>query len=130
MHAMMGALELVGKLVRLGRGRLGIGHFEHGGDATEHRTARSRFQIFLPLHARLAEMNLAVDHPGKDMQTGAVKHLAGGSLGEIADLDDLAVTDADIGTAATIMVHHFAALEQEIEGLAHDWVLSKRSMAA
>ena len=75
-------------------------------------------------------MHLAVDDAGQDMQTGTIDGLTGRSLREIADLDDLAVAHTDIGTAATIRVHHFAALEQEIEGLAHDLVLSKRSVAA
>ena len=46
--------------------------------------------------ARLAEMHLAVDHAGQDVQPAAVDPLAGRGRAEVADLGDLAAVDADV----------------------------------
>ena len=57
--------------------RIGVRHFEHGGDAAQHRAARAGFQVLLVGQAGLAEMHLAVDHARQQMQAAAVDRLAG-----------------------------------------------------
>ena len=80
MHAAGGAPHLVGKRGLAGGQRIGVGHFEDGGDAAQHGRARAGLQIFLVLQPRLAEMHLAVDDAGQDVQAAAVDRLAGGGL--------------------------------------------------
>ena len=58
-------------------GRVGVRHLEHRGHPAEHGRARTRLEILLVDGARLAEMHLAVDHAGQDMQPRAVDALAG-----------------------------------------------------
>jgi hypothetical protein len=52
------------RLGRIGVG-LGVRHLEHCGDAAQHGGPAARFEIFLMLQPRLAEMDLAVDHAGQ-----------------------------------------------------------------
>jgi len=61
MHAMVRALQLVFEGCGIGRGRIGVRHFEHGDDAAHDRGLRSSLQVFLPLQAGLAEVHLGVD---------------------------------------------------------------------
>ena len=68
MHAAFGAGELVFDGGARGGRRGGVGHFEHGGHAAQHGGAAAAFQVFLVLVAGFAEMDLAVDHAGQDMQ--------------------------------------------------------------
>ena len=70
--------DLVGERRLGGRRRVGVGHLEHGGDAAEHGRARSRLEVLLVDRPGLAEMHLAVDHAGQDVQPGAIDALAGG----------------------------------------------------
>src|SRR3546814_3259671 len=64
-HAALSALHLVGqRLGGIGVG-LGVGHFEQAGDAAEHRGAAARFEVFLVLQPRLAEMAPGVDRSGR-----------------------------------------------------------------
>ena len=85
MHTMAAALHLVGER-RLGDGQgIGVGHFEDAGDTAENSGPGARFEVFLVLGARFAEMNLAVDDAGQDGQAGAVDHLSGRMGGEFAD---------------------------------------------
>ena len=67
-HAVLGAGQLVGQRLGRGRVRIGVRHLEDGGDAAQHRAARAGLQVFLPLHARLAEVHLGVDDAGQDGQ--------------------------------------------------------------
>ena len=108
MHAVTAALDLVGEgRLRDGQ-RIGVRHFEHGGDAAHHGAARSRLQIFLVGLARLAEMHLGVHHAGQDVQALAVDHLAGGGLPETADRGDPAIGDADVADALAVLIDHGA----------------------
>ena len=92
-HAVARARDLVGQ--RLGRGgqRLGVGHLEHRRDAAQHGGAAAGRQVLLVLEARLAEMHLAVDHAGQDVQAPAVDGLGRRGAREIADRRDPPVRD-------------------------------------
>ena len=69
--------------------------------------------------ARLAEMHLAVDHAGQDVQAAAVDRLAGRRLAEIADRGDASVRDADVAQAVAVMVDDGAACQDEVVGRRH-----------
>jgi hypothetical protein len=118
-HAAPGARQLVGQ--RLGRDRVGIGvrHLKHGRDAAEHRAARAGLQVFLPLHAGLAEMHLGVDDAGQDGQAARVEHLAGRGLAEVADVGDQPVAHPHVRQPAPGMVRHLAATDDHVEGVSH-----------
>ena len=98
-------------------GRLGVRHLEHGGDAAQHRRPAAGRKIFLVLEAGLAEMHLAVDHAGQDVQAGGVDGLAGEPFADRADLGDAAVPHANIGKPLAVMIDDGSAFEHEIEGL-------------
>jgi hypothetical protein len=115
----------------IGGGGLGVRHLEHGGDPAQDGGAGPALQVFLPLQAGLAEVDLGVDHAGQDRQALGVEHLARRGLREVADGDDLAGADADVGDPAAGVVHHFAAPDDQVVGLAHlvPVVLASRSRA-
>ena len=119
MHAPRGARDLVGERRGGGRRRIGVGHFEHGGDAAQDRRARAGLQILLVGQAGLAEMDLAVDHAGQDMQAAAIQALARRSGREIADLGDLAVDDADVALSHAVLVDDGRVGENAIEQARH-----------
>ena len=96
-HAALGADQLVGQGVGVGGGGLGVRHLEHGGDAAQHRAARTALEVFLPLQTGLAEVDLAVDHARHHGEAGGVEHLARVGVAQVADEGDLAVPDADVG---------------------------------
>ena len=91
--------DLVGERRVARRQRVGVGHLEDRRDAAQHGRARARLEVFLVLEAGLAEMHLAVDDAGQDMQAAAVDRLAGEAGAEIADRRDAAVADADVALA-------------------------------
>ena len=91
MHAAGRAPHLVGERGLARCQRVGVGHLEDGRHAAEHRRARTRLQIFLVLQARLAEMHLAVDDAGQDVQAAAVDPASRRGLRKVADRRDAAV---------------------------------------
>jgi hypothetical protein len=95
MHAMMAAPTLSASVPRRGQ-RIGVGHLEHGGDAAQHGRARTGLQIFLVLEARLAEMHLAVDHAGQDVQARQSITRRPRPAEQIADGGDAAIGHADV----------------------------------
>ena len=117
-HPPLGPRQLVGE--SLGRRRLGVGvgHFEHGGDAAQHGGAGARCEILLVLQPRLAKMHLAVDHAGQDVQAPAVDALPR-RLPQRADLRDAPVAHADVAHALAVVVHHRRAGENALEALRH-----------
>ena len=114
MHPRRRPRNLVGK--RLGRGgeRVGVGHFEHGGDAAEHGGRRAGLQVFLVNGAGLAEMHLAVDHAGQDVQPPAIHDFAGGRRREIADAGDFAAGDPNVPRKYAVLVDHRPAAQDHI----------------
>ena len=118
-HPVAGPGQLVGQGVRIGGGRLGVGHFEHGDDPAEGGGAGAGLQVFLPLQPRLAEMDLGVDDAGQDRQAAGVNNLARRGLRQVADEDDPPVGHADVGQAAARMVGHLAAADDQVIGLGH-----------
>ncbi len=78
-----------------------------------------RLQVFLVLEPGLAEMHLAVDDAGQDVQAAAVDRLAGRCPAEIADGGDAAVPDADVAQALAVLVDDGAACQDEIVGRGH-----------
>ncbi len=95
-HAAFCARELVFHHFRRGRRRIGVRHLEHGRNAAERRRARTAFEIFLPFEARLTEVDLAVDHAGKDMEAVRFEHLAGLAGVERPDGGDLPIFHSHI----------------------------------
>ena len=108
MHAMVAALDLVGKRFLGDRQRIGIWHLEHGRDAAHHGAARAGFEVFLLRQPRLAEMHLGVHHAGQDMQALAVDGLGGGGLSKSADRGDPAIENADIADPLAVLIDHGA----------------------
>ena len=77
--------------------------------------------------ARLAEMDLAVDHAGQDVQAAAIDSLAAlAAQLEIADFGDFAVGDADVALALAVLVDDGRAGENAIEDARHARVPSLR----
>ncbi len=113
------ARELVGKRRRIGRQRVGVRHFEDGGDAAHHRGERAGLKVLLVLRARLAEMHLAVDDARQDCEPGGVDNLARIGGREIAERGDPAGFHADVANADAVVIYDTAAAEEEIEGLGH-----------
>ena len=64
-------------------------------------------------------MDLGIDDAGQDGQAGRVHGLAGRGLGQVADEGDAAVAHADVGAAASGVVHHLAATNDQIKGVRH-----------
>ena len=123
MHAPPGAAHLVGERARRGRGRIGVGHFEHGGHAAEDSGARTALEVLLVDGARLAKMHLAVDHAGQDMEPFAVDPPAGRGRAQASDLGDAAAAHADVAQAHAIVVDNGSIHKNEIEGLRHGFSL-------
>ena len=119
MHAVPAAPDLVGQRLRRHRLRDRVRHLEDAGHAAKRGRARSALQVFLVVEPRLAEMHLAVDYARQDMQAGAIDDLAGRGLREIAERHDLSASNADIAHDAAILVHHRAALEDDVVSLGH-----------
>ena len=87
MHAVMRAGHLVGQSGGVRGVRLGVRHLEHRGNAAEHGSSRSAFEVFLVRQAGLAHVHVAVDHARQHMQAAAVDHLGGGGS-DLADRSD------------------------------------------
>ena len=119
MHAVMAAPDLVGDGLGRGRGRVGVRHLEHRGDAAEHGAARAGFEVLLVGEAGFAEMHVAVDDAGQQVQTLAVDGLAGRGPRQVADRRELAGADAEIARALAVVVDDGAALEDQVVGVCH-----------
>ena len=72
-------------------------------------------KIFLVGQAGLAEMDLAVDHAGQDVQAAAIDALARARRAKIADLGDFAVDDADVALAHAVLVDDGRVGENAVE---------------
>ena len=83
--------EVVDVLVGGGREREAAVAAEHGGDAVHRRRARGR----VPQQLRVV-VRVQVDEAGRDHEIGRVDR-ARRALVDVADLDDAAVADADVG---------------------------------
>src|SRR5690606_33858728 len=77
-----------------------------------------RFEIFLMLQPRLAEMDLTVDHAGQHIQPCAIGCLAGIAK-TCADRRDPAADDADIRCYRAARQVNRAAAQDEVEYLGH-----------
>src|SRR3546814_6009607 len=73
-HAMMAAPDFVLQPLRAISVGAGVRHFENGRHPAQHSGAAARFEVFLMLKARLAEMHLTVDDARQNIQTRAVNH--------------------------------------------------------
>ncbi len=107
MHAAGAAADLVVEGIGGRRQGLGVRHLEHRRDAAHDGGARAGFEVFLVLEPGLAEMDLAVDDAGQDVEAGAVDHLAARGGREIAERCDapartpISVGAMPFGVAAT-----------------------------
>ena len=114
MHAVRRAPHLVGQGLGSHRQGIGIGHLEDAGDAAHDGGAAAGLQILLVLGTWLAQMHLAVDHAGQDMQAGTVDHLARLRGCELPDADDSPARYRDIALAHPVVVHHRAISEDQL----------------
>ena len=119
MHAMMRALDLVGECLRVRRGRIGVRHLEHRGDAAHDGAERAGFEIFLVGRTGFAEMHLGVDHARQDMQAAAIDRLARGRRRQLSDRGDPSGRDAEIACRFAVVIDDGAAPEDQIVGLRH-----------
>jgi hypothetical protein len=115
MHAMMCAFDFICQCRLTRRQWLGVGHFEHSSDPAEHCGMRACLQVFLVLKARLAEMYLAVDHTGQDVQTLAINDFTCLFWRERSERNDAATGNSDIAFARPIMIDHGPAFEDQVE---------------
>ena len=93
---------------------LGVGHFEDAGDAAHDRGAAAGFEVFLVLGAGLAQMHLAVDDAGQDVQARAVDRFRPPGAVEMADPGDAAAGDGDVAEAGAVVIDDGAALQDQI----------------
>src|ERR1017187_361953 len=119
MHAVMGALDLVGNRLSRGGGRIGIRHLKYRGDAAEHRAARAEFEILLVGETGLAEMHMAVDHARQQMQAAAIDHLSRSGARKVPDRRELAGTNTEIPRTLAVLVVDGVALEDQVVGFSH-----------
>ena len=119
MHAVAAARDLVGQRLGVRRGRIGVRHLEHCGDAAEHGGARAGLEILLLGQPGLAEMHLGVDDAGQHVQALRLDHRAPGGAGEVADRRDPAAGYADIAYTLAVLVDDRAAAYDHIEGISH-----------
>src|SRR3546814_10685951 len=68
-HAMMAAPDFVLQPLRAIRVGAGVRHFENGRHPAQHSGAAARFEVFLMLKARLAEMHLTVDDARQNIRS-------------------------------------------------------------
>ena len=91
-------LLLEGKRLRVFRGRIDVGHLEHGGDAPCGRRRGSGLPVLLVRIAGLAEVDMHVDCPRQQMQAAGVEYFARARHGGLfADRQYAAVLDRDGG---------------------------------
>ncbi len=94
--------------------RVGVGHGAYRREATMGRGARAGGDVFLLLQARLAQMHMHV-HQARDDDLAGQVALDALFHGEVlADLDDLAVADEDVGgfVQTDLRVDHVRVLKQ------------------
>src|SRR3546814_4873464 len=73
-YAMRAAPDFVLQPLRAISVGAGVRHFENGRHPAQHSGAAARFEVFLMLKARLAELHLTVDDARQNIQTRAVHH--------------------------------------------------------
>ena len=93
MHAARRPRDLIGeRLGGYGR-RIGIRHVEHRRDAAQHGGAAAAFQVLAILAAGLAEMHMAVDDAGQDVQARARRNMSpAASRANVAEPRDPPIT--------------------------------------
>ena len=74
-----------------------VGHAADGGEAAGRRGAGAGLDGFGMLDARLAQMHVHVDQPGRHHQSGGIEYLGTFRVKILADCLDAAVVDAHIG---------------------------------
>ena len=84
---------------------------------TERGGARTGFEVFLLDRAGLAEMDLAVDHPRKKVETGAVDGLACARLRQVANRRDGLAKDSQVARRDAVLIDQHAATQDEVK----DW---------
>ncbi len=119
MHPAFRPGELVGERLGAGRRRVGVWHFEHGGHAAKHGRARPGLQILLVNEARLAKMDLGIDHAGNNVQAAAIDTLARRGLAQGADPGYAPVAQADVANADPVVVDHGPVGQDAIETRRH-----------
>jgi hypothetical protein len=122
-HPAFRAVELVGQHVRAGCRWVGVRHFEHRRYPAQRGRARLCLKVGLVFEARLAEVDLAVDHTGQDVQPGCIIGLTSARAVELANSDNLAAAYSDIGFVFAAGRHHGAVFQDQIIGLGHGPVM-------
>ena len=92
-------------------GRRGIGHIEHGRQATKHGSAGAGFHGFHLGVARVAQMHMRVNQAGQHMQPLAINRLRCFCLGKITNGGDAPGANADISAHHPPRHHTVSALQ-------------------
>ena len=112
--------NLVGERFLRRRQRLRIGHLEDGGDTTADRREAACGEVFLVLEARLAEVDLSVDHTWKDVEPLGIDDLGRPPPREIANRRNAPPQDANVADALAVMIDDGSSLEDKVEVICHD----------
>ena len=115
------------KCACIGSWGFGVWHFKDAGHASQYGRPSACFQVFLVLVARLAQMDLGVDHPWQHMQPGNVDPVSRIKRRQVADGGDPSIAHGDIGTPHPIMIDDRATRKNGVEGLGHRVLLVDRS---
>ena len=95
--------------------RIGVRHADDGGASTERRRPGPALDGFGLLAARLAEVHLDVDEPGRDHAALGVEHGGAGARCEAGcDLGDPSVDDADVGETFARRVDDASAAHEQL----------------
>ncbi len=115
-HAVGGAGHLVGQGFGRSRQRLGVGHLEYAGHATHDGGAATGFEVFLVFGTGLAEMHLAVDDTGENVEASAIEGFGGAAFGETANSGNAAIGYGNVADADAVVVHDGGAFEDQVHG--------------
>ena len=66
------------------------------------------------LQARLAKVDLGIDHAGQHVQATAVEHLLGLADFDTADLGNTAAADPNVAHSDTVVIDDSAAAQREV----------------
>ena len=87
--------------------RVGVGHREHRGVATQSRCCRTGFDVLGVLTARLTQVGVQIDEAGKQDLIGGVENVGVFGDGEVrADVGDLAVGGEHVDPVAFAVEPH------------------------
>jgi hypothetical protein len=93
----------------------GVGHVHDGRHPARGGGSGAREKVFFFGHARLAQVDVDVDHAGHNDQPGGVDFLGRGAQ-TVAHLDHPAVAHAEVQGGRSIVGHDQAVPHHQVEG--------------